>query len=280
MSVHTRNLPHGEAIISVFNVGDFFWKLSEKLKVPANAGYLHNQAWLEQSLLFPTQSIHIALPGISLLVDASCHELPPDPSLCPSGYQPPPDLITQLLEQNIDPQQITHVVITHAHFDHYAFVTTERHEQIVPSFPHARYLLSQEEWQRPDLQQALHDPQSSESRTLGVLFHEGLLDLVASNLDLSPALQIIATPGETPGHQIVRVHSLGQTLYCLGDLYHHRLEYEHPTWMVHWGDHEAKLRSRLMLMEAALAENALLVAAHIPPGRLERVESDIRWIAV
>ena len=34
------------------------------------------------------------------------------------------------------------------------------------------------------------------------------------------------------------------------------------------------------LVEAALAENALLVAAHMPVGRLERTASGVRWVTV
>jgi glyoxylase-like metal-dependent hydrolase (beta-lactamase superfamily II) len=103
--------------------------------------------------------------------------------------------------------------------------------------------------------------------------------LVEGNCDLLPAVQILAMPGETAGHQIVRVHSEGQTLYCLGDLYRHPLEVEHPTWMVRWANRAANLASRSTLMKAALAENALLIAAHIPTiGRLERTASSVRWL--
>src|SRR5437588_307804 len=83
--------------------------------------------------------------------------------------------------------------------------------------------------------------------------------LVDANRELTPEVRIIAAPGESPGHQVVRVHSRGQTFYCLGDLCHHAVELEHPEWMVEWADAEASLASRRALIEAALAENAMLV---------------------
>ena len=107
-----------------------------------------------------------------------------------------------------------------------------------------------------------------------------LLELVEGNRDLVPGVRMIAAPGETPGHYIVRVHSEGQTLYCLGDLYHHEVEFEQPTWMVHWIDQERNLKSRSALMEAALAEHALLLAAHIPIGYLKQTGSEIKWMAL
>lgn len=233
-----------------------------------------------QPLLFPTQSIHLRLPEACVLVDACRHDQAPDPLLLPPGYHPPDDLLTQLTARDLAPQAITHVVITHAHFDHYAQVTREERGEWVSCFPQARYLLSQAEWERADLQHALQTPGSPERRTLGVLFQQGMLDLIQGPLELTPGVQVIPAPGETPGHQVVRVHDQGHTLYCLGDLYHHPLEYEHPTWMVRWGDHAAKRESRSRLMQAALAEQGWLVAAHIPPGRLVQAGTTLTWTAM
>ncbi len=239
-------------------------------------------AAFERQLLFPSQSIHIALPGASVLVDANNYafSVTPDSPYLPPNYHPPADLITQLLERNIYPEDITHLVITHAHFDHYAGLTTERDGQYMPGFPNARCYLGRADWENPGIQRALQNPNSANSRTLGVLHRRGLLELVEGNHDLLPGVSIIAAPGETPGHQIVRVHLDGQTLYCLGDLYHHALEVEQPTWMVEWANPETNLASRHALAEAALAEDALLIPAHMPVGRLERTASGVRWVTV
>src|SRR6266567_2397666 len=88
----------------------------------------------------------------------------------------PPDLLTQLLERGIRPRDITHLVITHAHFDHYAGTTLERDGRYVPSFPRARCFLGKADWDHPETQEALHDPTSADSRTFGVLQQAGLLE--------------------------------------------------------------------------------------------------------
>jgi len=38
-----------------------------------------------------------------------------------------------------------------------------------------------------------------------------------------------------------------QTLYALGDLYHHPIEIEHPSWHVRWADPATTLASRRAL---------------------------------
>jgi glyoxylase-like metal-dependent hydrolase (beta-lactamase superfamily II) len=127
----------------------------------------------------------------------------------------------------------------------------------------------------------LENPNALPRYTFAVLHREGLLESVSGNVNLTPDIQIVAAPGETPGHQIVRVASEGQTFYVLGDLYHHPIEVEHPEVMSYWADKDANRNSRQRLVEAALAENALLSAAHIPTiGRLKRTTTGVMWETV
>ena len=144
----------------------------------------------------------------------------------------------------------------------------------------ARVLLGRADWDWSQTQHALRDPASLESRTLGILQKHNLLELVDGDLDLTPEVRILAMPGESPGHQIVRVHSQGQTLYCLGDLFHDVVEVEQPTWMLTWADAPANLTSRQRLIKAALEENALLVPAHMAVGRIEGTLAKPKWVSL
>jgi glyoxylase-like metal-dependent hydrolase (beta-lactamase superfamily II) len=282
MTKFVRTLPLGAATVTIINQGDLRLSLAESLNVPESEWRPRYASDFERPLLFPSQSIHIALPKASVLVDANnyARSVTPASPFLPPNYQPPPDLITQLLEQNIHPEDITHLIITHAHFDHYAGITFEHDGHYFPSFPNAHCYLGLADWEDPETQKALQDPNSDDSRTFGVLHQHGLLELVKGNQDLLPEVRIIAAPGESSGHQIVRLHVDGMTLYCLGDLYHHAVEVEHPTWMAEWANPETNLASRLALTEAALVEDALLIPAHMPVGRLEHTDSGVRWIEV
>jgi glyoxylase-like metal-dependent hydrolase (beta-lactamase superfamily II) len=284
MRADTKTLTLGAATVTIFNTGDLTITLSEMMNVPESEWQPRYADILGKPRVFPSQCVHIALPGASVLVDANNYALsaPPGyPYAMPEGYQPPPDLLTQLRQCGIQPAEITHLVITHAHYDHYAGVTTEQNGAFVPAFPNARCYLGKPDWDYPETREALRDPASADSLTFGVLHNAGLLELVEGERDLTPEVKIIPTPGESPGHQIVRVTSDGQTLYCLGDLFHDPIEVEYPAWMSQWDDPTTNVASRFALTEAALAENALLVAAHIPSvGRLKRAESGARWVDV
>jgi glyoxylase-like metal-dependent hydrolase (beta-lactamase superfamily II) len=275
-----RTLSLGDATIAIMNAGDMMVDMAEELNAPESEWRPLYGSLLEGPRPFPSQSVHIALPGASILVDINNYALAIslEPSYLPPDSTPPPPIVEQLASIGVRAEEVTRLAITHAHFDHYMGITVEREGTYVPRFPNARVYLGRADWEMPETQEDLRNPNSIDSRTFGVLDRLGLLELIEGNYDLAPGVRIIAAPGESPGHQIVRVHSQGQTLYCLGDLFHHPVEVEHPTWMARWADASTNVASRHALIEAALREDAILVAAHMPVGRLEGTSSSPRWV--
>jgi glyoxylase-like metal-dependent hydrolase (beta-lactamase superfamily II) len=277
-----RTLSLGDATITIMNAGDMLVDMAEELNAPESEWRPLYGSSFEGPRAFPSQSVHIALPGASILVDANDYALAIslEPSFLPPDYTPPPGIVEQLASLGVRPEDITHLVITHAHFDHYIGTTIEQEGSYVPRFPDARVYLGQADWELSETQEDLRDPNSIDSRTFGVLDRLGQLELTEGSRDLVPGVRMIAAPGESPGHQIVRVHSQGHTLYCLGDLFHHPVEVEHPGWMVKWADASSNLASRHALIEAALQEHPILVAAHMPPGSIEGTLASPRWISL
>ena len=284
MSGQVRTVELGGATVSIVNIGDVQSTLASAMD-PPQGGWPAGQAALVTKLeRYATNCVHIRLPELSLLVDASVYDTPPGAPMAIPGYEPPADLYSALESSGVSVDSVRHVVITHSHADHINGTIRRQGERSVPAFPNARYYLGRADWDLPQMQQALRDPASLQSRTLGMLHGARLLELVDSDdgtpgaRELGSGAQILPAPGETPGHQIVRIHSQGQTMYCVGDLYHHPLEAEQPELMMRWAAREEMLSSRLALMERALAENALIVATHIHGlGRLRRAGSGIAW---
>ncbi len=127
------------------------------------------------------------------------------------------------------------------------------------------------------MKKSIQDENSDDNHTFGVLWMKGILELVQSKRVISDEIEILASPGESPGHKILRLHSHGETIYCLGDLFHHACEVQNPSWMASWDDPKANLKSRLELLDSALKANAILLPAHMPPGRLEKTSSGFRY---
>ncbi len=271
----------GAAQITMLNAGDMRLRLAEEMAVSESVWRPQYTELFDQPGVCPSLSVYIEYQDARILVDANDYRatMTPDSSYALDGYTPPPAIPAQLASLGVRPEDITHMVITHAHWDHYAGATTPTDSgEYAPTYPRARYYLGAADWMDAEVQTALQDQTSLEARTLGVLHERGLLQHVKTRESIADGIDILPAPGETPGHQIVRVHSEGETLYVLGDLFHHAIEIEHPEWMVTWADAESMRATRRWLMRDAVAERALLIAAHIAaPGRIERAGEDLRW---
>ena len=276
-----RAIPLGPTTVSVINVGDVEISLSTEMDPPTGGWPPEIEPIVTQRHRFSQNCIYARVGGISLLVDPSVNEtMPGSPNAIPN-YTPPPGLLAALASLGVAPAAITHVIITHVHWDHINGLTISHDGTHVPAFPSARVYLGRADYERSETQTALADPASLESRTLGVLQKAELLELSEGNLQLADGVQIIAAPGETPGHQLLRIESGGQCLYCVGDLIHAALEIEHPQYMMRWAEPQTMLASRQAFIERATAEHALIVATHTQGvARLHRENGGVRWVPV
>ncbi len=220
---------------------------------------------------------HVRLGGASILIDLGFDD--PSPS---SQWRAPRHLRTPgtpagLAAIGVAPDNVTHVLITHAHGDHIAGGSVERGGDRVPRYPNARHYLGRADWEG----NAERDrPGSHAALQLGTIERAGLLELVDGEREIVPGVTMIAAPGESPGHSIVRVQSRGGAFYFLGDLFHHPCEVAHLDWVAEGRDAAAMRASRDRLVADALVTNAVLVATHIPfpPfGRLESTAAGLRW---
>lgn len=119
---------------------------------------------------------HVRIGVASVLIDPGFGALPPESWLARElELRPTPGVQAGLAAAGIQPDQITHVVITHAHGDHFTGATLTCDARRVPRYPRARYVLGRADW---DGNPAREDPDSETSIHLGTLERAGLLDLV------------------------------------------------------------------------------------------------------
>jgi glyoxylase-like metal-dependent hydrolase (beta-lactamase superfamily II) len=264
----------------MLNAGNMRVRLADEYAFPEVVWRPEYADLFDRPSVLPSLSVYIELHGVRVLVDANDYRAtvtPPSPFAL-TDYVPPPPLAAQLASMGAQPEEIAHVVITHAHWDHYAGVTGPTDNGFAPTLPNARYYLGAADWRNAEVQKALLEQTSLEARTLGALWDQGMLHLVETQEQLADGIDILPAPGETPGHQVVRIQSEGDTLFIVGDLLHHAIEVAHPDWMVTWAEAEAMGATRRWLLQDALARNARLIAAHIATvGRVEPAGDGLRW---
>lgn len=241
--------------ITTLNIGRLRGDLSEWFNLPPGHRYAGQ---VEETAIL---CYHVAAAGRSVLVDAAAYDFTlGGASFALPGPHPPP-LAAQLAAAGAEPSAVTEVVITHAHFDHINGLTQRVDGRYVPVFPNARHYLGAGDWNPANFDEL-------ENNTLVVLEQHGLLSLVHGLLELAPGLEIVPAPGETPGHQLLRlktgaVTASGREAYFTGDLYHHVLEFDEPERNVTWAEPVTMAASKASLIAAAQASAARVYFAHI-----------------
>lgn len=101
-------------------------------------------------------------------------------------------------------EEITHVVISHLHFDHAGGCTERQGGKIVPTFPQAKYFVQKRHisWAR---EPSLRDRASFVKEDFEPLLEKGVLVEVDGAAEILPGLWVEPTDGHTPGLEVVRV---------------------------------------------------------------------------
>ncbi len=130
----------------------------------------------------------------------------------------PTALEDAIRDAGFQPSDVTVVINTHLHFDHAGGDTLRLPDgNVVPAFAGVRHVVQQGEWEFAHLQ--------NERLRASYLLHNldplqaaGLLELVDGPAEIVPGIQVLPTPGHTPHHQSVLIHSDDEVALYLGDL--------------------------------------------------------------
>lgn len=235
--------------ITPFNIGLLPADLTQWFGLPEE----HPYAGRVENL--PIQCYLINLSGRCLLVDAPSYEFPGDDSTLLPEFKG--RTIAKLLAAaGTPPETVTDVVITHPHLDHTLGLMYPG-EPSMPVFSNARHYLSAKDWEN------LSNMEEVERRPLEVVQQDGLLTLVEGEHDLGDGLTLLPAPGETPGHQVLRLKDNEQETYFVADLFHHPLEFEEAGRHPIWADGLVMQASQSMLAQHAMESGAQVFFTHI-----------------
>jgi len=205
----------------------------------------------ERNVLFDVGSGNNFLPGTGLLLDS-------------------------MVELGIDPEEITHVVFTHAHPDHLWGLLDEFDD---PSMPNAEYMISAAEWDYwmdPATVDKL--PAETQSFAAGALRH---LSAIEDNIthfrdgeEILPGVQAVATHGHSPGHTAFEIRQGNEAIMVCGDaLTHEHISFARPDWYTGSDQDKAMgAATRVKLLDRLHHEQIQLVGYHLPDGGMGRVE--------
>ncbi len=166
----------------------------------------------------------------------------------------------------VEPESITHVVMTHLHFDHSGGTT--RHTaaggagRLEPIFSRAKHVV-----QRKEFEAATHPHERNQAsylaENIAPLDDAHLLQLCDGETEIAPGVRVVPTPGHTPGHQSVLIDDgAGHKVLFLGDVVPTAIHVRLPFIMAYDLDVTATLESKRKILGQARDERWLLVFGH------------------
>ena len=188
----------------------------------------------------------------------------------PSGL-----LLDRLQAAGFPPATIDVVIFSHADVDHVGGAVDENGN---PAFPNARHVLLRTEWAfwsvNPERLQPSDAYDEEFRRLVNTIPPTRLtqlldkLELVESDVEIVPGIQVIAASGHTPGYSIIAVSSGDRRLIFVGDLIYDPKDIENSDFVsVFDFDPEQVVVTRNQVFERAAREGALLMAYHLTfPG--------------
>ena len=177
---------------------------------------------------------------------------------------------------DLTPEDVTHVIFTHAHPDHLWGLLDDFDD---PVYPEATYMIGQTEWDYwMDEKTVDTIGQARQSFAVGA---RNRLETIEDNVtlfkdgeEILPGIAARATFGHTPGHMAFEIRDGSNSAMVVGDaIGDHYIAFEKPSW--HAGmdqDPESGAQTRIALLDQITNENMQLIGFHLPDGGIGRAE--------
>lgn len=194
-----------------------------------------------------------------------------------SGFMPSAGALLDSLEvEGLTPEDITHVVFTHAHPDHLWGILDDFDE---PVFPQAKLMIGQAEWDYwtdPNTVDTIGEARASfavgAARRLAAI--EEQISFIKGGEEILPGVMAHDTPGHTPGHMSFEIRDGASAVMVGGDaIGNEHVAFERPDW-ASGADQDTDLgvKTRMRLLDQLATDKIDLLGFHLPHGGLGRVE--------
>ncbi|MET1412103.1 MBL fold metallo-hydrolase [Roseibium sp. HPY-6] len=185
-------------------------------------------------------------------------------------------LVEGLEQAGVAPEDITHVVFTHAHPDHIWGLLDEFDD---PLFSDATYMIGRAEWDywwNPETVDTIGEARVAMAvgarRRLEAI--EDTVVFFSGGEEILPGIRAVSTPGHTPGHMSFEVRSGSEAALVIGDaIGNHHVAFMRPEWPSGSDqDAEVAASTRIALLDRIVADDLKIAGFHLPGGGIGRVE--------
>jgi len=242
-----------------------------------------NRPWMEPAALDPNtgnivlcfQSYVVKTPHHTVLVDTCIGNDKARPHRQAWHHKNDPHFMQALKASGTSVEDIDFVMCTHLHADHVGWNTRLENGRWVPTFPNARYLFSQKEY---DYWSEEHrkNPQDAIADSVLPIVEAKKAELVTSDHALDDHVRLTPTPGHTPDHFAVCLGRGGRDAAVFtGDLIHSPLQARYPDLVMRVDfNREQAAATRRRFLERYCDTDTLCCTMHFPSPSVGHIK---RW---
>ncbi len=176
--------------------------------------------------------------------------------------------LNRLASVGVRPDQVDVVMCTHLHADHVGWNTRLVNGRWVPTFPNARYLMAELEYDYLRQQTQLHGPTALHgcyADSVLPVVEQGQAEMVGLSHRVESGIYTEAVPGHTPGSVLIHLEDGSHHGICTGDLIHHPFQLSTPGMPTQYcHDPALAARQRIAFCERYADTGTSILTAHFP----------------
>lgn len=189
------------------------------------------------------------------------------------------ELIENMAEVGVTPDQIDHVIFTHGHGDHIAGIMGEKGELVYPNAQFWMWFTEWEFWSNPDRYGEGREFAANHPTGKAVRLISDKLTTLDEEAEFMPGITAVKAPGHTMGHMGLLISDGDEKLLVMGDVFLYDFQLEHIDWCTPFDRYpEIMIKSRRKLIELSEREDTPLMAYHFAfPGIGRAVRDGANW---
>ena len=176
-------------------------------------------------------------------------------------------------------EDITHVILTHLHFDHAGGATCNVDNKILPTFPNAKYIISKSNWEAA-LNPNPKDRASYLHENFIPLKEFDQLILVDDDQEILEGISGLTVHGHTTGQQLIKITVDNESLVFCSDLIPLKSHLKIP-WIMGYDLNAMKtLEEKSTFLTEAAEKNWLLFFYHDPKTIAVKIKKSEKYFDI
>ena len=189
-------------------------------------------------------------------------------------------LSNTLSKYNYYNKDITHVILTHLHFDHSGgAINKDINGHLSPAFPNAKYYISKRNWEA-GINPSPRDRASYLLENYIPLMEKGVVELVDDDSEIIDGISNYMVDGHTIGQQLIKVSDNNKTIVFCSDLIPLKSHLKLPWIMGYDLNASLTLKEKEKFLDIASNKNWLLFFYHDPNTVAVRINKEDKYYKV